>query len=167
MCTGMEIFSLISGGMQMASQISQANQARDMGNYQAAQAEADAQAEREVARVNAEKIRKASKSQQSAARSALAASGVVADAGTALMIQGDIAQSGEGDALSELLTGKRRSNRLEAEGAGARIAGKNAQQQGYMGAAGSLLATGGKMGSKYGGIRAEQAPAPVINRNWS
>lgn len=156
MCTGIEwtlgnILTAASAGMQVASAIGRGNQQNDMANYQAAQASADAQAEREVAQVNADKIRKAAKSQQSSARSALAASGVVADAGTPLMIQGDIINRGENDALTELLTGVRKGQRLDSEASGLRVAGSNAKAQGYAGAAGSLLATGGKFGSKYNG----------------
>lgn len=151
MCTGMEIFSLVSGGFQMMSSISKGQQQQDMANYQAAQAQADAQVEREVAQVNADKIRKAAKSQQSSARSALAASGVVADAGTPLMIQGDIIDRGEQDALTELLTGSRKGQKLDTEASGLRVAGSNAKAQGYSNAAGSLLSTGKAFGSKYGG----------------
>lgn len=151
MCTGAEIFMIASSGMQVMSSISKGQKDQEMANYQAAQANADAQAEREVAQVNADKIRKAAKSQQSSARSALAASGVVADAGTALVIQGDIINRGEGDALTELLTGTRKGQKLDTEASGLRVAGSNAKAQGYAGAAGSLLATGGKLGSKYGG----------------
>lgn len=151
MCTGAEIFMIASSGMQVMSSISQGQRAKEQADYQAAQANADAQAEREVAQVNADKIRKAAKSQQSSARSALAASGVVADAGTPLTIQGDITNRGEQDALTELLTGVRKGQRLDSEASGLRAAGSNAKAQGYAGAAGSLLATGGKLSSKYGG----------------
>lgn len=166
MCAGAEtIFMLVSSGMQVMSSISKGQQQQDMANYQAAQANADAQAERELGQVNADKIRKAAKSQQSSARSALAASGVVADAGTPLMIQGDIIQRGEGDALTELLTGTRKGQKLDSEASGLRVAGSNAKAAGYASAAGSLLATGAQFASKYGGVRAEQAPAPVINKD--
>lgn len=151
MCTGMEIFSIVSSGFQMVSQMNKGSQQQDMANYQAAQAQADAQVEREVAQVNADKIRKAAKSQQSSARSALAASGVVADAGTPLMIQGDIIDRGEQDALTELLTGSRKGQKLDTEASGLRVAGKNAKAQATSGAVGSLLSTGGSLGSKYGG----------------
>ena len=151
MCTGMEIFAIASTAMQAMSTISKGNQAQDMANYQAKQANADAQVEREVAQVNADKIRKAAKSQQSSARSALAASGVVADSGTPLVIQGDIIERGEGDALTELLTGARKGQKLDTEAAGLRVAGKNAKAQSRASAFGSLLSTGAQMGSKYGG----------------
>jgi len=156
MCTGIEwtlgnALTAASLGMQVVSAVSRGSQQESMANYQAAQANADAQAEREVAQVNADKIRKATKSQQSSARSALAASGVVADAGTPLTIQGDIINRGEGDALTELLTGVRKGQRLDAEASGLRASGSNAKAQGYAGAAGSLLATGARLGSKYGG----------------
>jgi len=155
MCTGIEwtfgnILTAASAGMQVVSAVSKGAQQQDMANYQAAQAQADAQVEREVAQVNADGSRRAAKSQQSSARSALAASGVVADAGTPLMIQGDIIDRGEGDALTELLTGTRKGSKLDNEAAGLRVAGKNAKAAGYASAAGSLLATGGKIGSKYG-----------------
>ena len=159
-------FTLASTGLQVMSAMNRGGQQQDMANYQAAQANADAQVEREVAQVNADKIRKAAKSQQSSARSALAASGVVADSGTPLVIQGDIIERGEGDALTELLTGVRKGQKLDSEASGLRVAGSNAKAQGYSSAAGSLLATGGSMGSKYGGgVRAEQAPAPLVYRS--
>ena len=152
MCfSAMTMFQIAASAMSAMSAMNKGSQQQDMANYQAAQANADAQAEREVGQVNADKIRKAAKSQQSSARSALAASGVVADAGTPLTIQGDIINRGEGDALTELLTGVRKGQRLDSEASGLRVAGSNAKAQGYAGAAGSLLATGGKLGSKYGG----------------
>lgn len=167
MCTGMEFMMLASTGMQMMSSISNGQQQQDMANYQAAQANADAQAEREVAQVNADKIRKAAKSQQSSARSALAASGVVADAGTPLMIQGDIIERGEGDALTELLTGTRKGRKLDAEASGLRVAGSNAKANGYANAAGSLLATGGEIGSKYGGFGGSSYPLGNNPDEWN
>lgn len=152
MCfSAMTMFQIAASAMSAMSSISKGQQQQDMANYQAAQANADAQVEREVAQVNADKIRKAAKSQQSSARSALAASGVVADSGTPLVIQGDIIDRGEQDALTELLTGVRKGQKLDSEASGLRVAGSNAKAQGYSSAAGSLLATGGKMGSKYGG----------------
>jgi hypothetical protein len=146
-------FTLASTGFQMMSSMNKGSQQQDMANYQAAQANADAQSLREVSQVNAEKIRRAGKTQQSAARSALAASGVMTDAGTPLMIQGQIEQNSESDALTELLTGVRGGKKLDAEASGLRVAGSNAKAQGYAGAAGSLLAMGGSMGSKYGELK--------------
>lgn len=167
MCTGAEIFMIASSGMQVMSSISKGQKDQEMANYQAAQATADAQAERELGQVNADKIRKAAKSQQSSARSALAASGVVADAGTPLVIQGDIINRGEGDALTELLTGTRKGQKLDSEASGLRVAGSNAKAQGYASAAGSLLATGGKIGSKYGGFGGSSYPQGNNPDEWN
>ena len=131
MCfSAMTMFQIAASAMSAMSSISKGQQQQDMANYQAAQANADAQVEREVAQVNADKIRKAAKSQQSSARSALAASGVVADSGTPLVIQGDIIDRGEQDALTELLTGVRKGQKLDSEASGLRVAGSNAKAQG-------------------------------------
>jgi hypothetical protein len=157
------IVSIISTVASMASSAKQGQQQQQQANYQAAQASADANAERQVAQVNAEKIRRAARKQQSSARSALAASGVMADAGTPLMIQGDIIEGGEQDALTELLTGVRKGQRLDIEASGLRSFGANAVARGYSQGAGTLLAQGGQMASKYGG--GQQAPAPVTNRD--
>jgi hypothetical protein len=135
-------FATGASALSAISSINKGNQAQRMANYQAAQAQADAQVAREVAQVNADKIRRAGKSQQSAARSALAASGVITDVGTPLMIQGEIVSNAENDALTELLTGVRAGQQLDYQASGLRVAGRNAKAQGYAGAAGSLLTMG-------------------------
>ena len=92
---------------------------------------------------------------------------MVADAGTPLVIQGDIINRGEGDALTELLTGTRKGQKLDSEASGLRVAGSNAKAQGYASAAGSLLATGGKIGSKYGGFGGSSYPQGNNPDEWN
>lgn len=168
MCTGMEIFMIASTAVSAVSQIQQGEQKRDYANYQAAQANADADAEREAAQVRAEQIRKAGRRTQSEARASLAASGIEVSGGSAVTIDDKIAYNTEEDALNEILTGTRRGARLDQEAVGARAAGDNARTAGYMGAFGSVLSSGASYyGSGWKGartVRAQQAPAPVEDR---
>jgi hypothetical protein len=164
MCTGLEIALLASTAITATSSIQQGREAKKMGEYQQAQAQADSQAEREAASVRADKIRKAGQAQRSAARSSLARSGVVADAGTALTIQDSIVSGSEEDALSEILSGGYRSRRLEQEGDLANRAGENAMTAGILGAGKSLLAGAYEYGRGKPGWKQQQPPAPVEDR---
>lgn len=133
---------LASAGMGAASAISQGNQAAAMGKYQADQAAADAEAARASAKLEADKIRAAGTKQRSSARAALAASGVNVDSGTAELINTEINQNAEQDALTTIQTGVNRSRAINAEGEASRISGKNARKAGYMNAATTALSAG-------------------------
>jgi hypothetical protein len=137
--TALLIGSAVVGG---ASAISQGNQAKKMGDYQAAQAQADANAAAESAKLEAANIRKAGDRQRSSARAALAASGVNVDTGTAELINTEIQQGAEQDALTTIQTGVNRARVINAEGDAARIAGKNARTAGYLNAANTALSAG-------------------------
>jgi len=164
-CTGLEIFAIASSAFSAVSQINQGRQQQKFANYQAEQAQADAQAEREVGMIKADKTRKAGRAQQSEARAALAASGVEVGAGTPLLIEGEIVRSAEEDALQEMLYGSRRGTRLDTEAQASRMAGENAAAAGVRGAVGSVLSTGAQlMAPGWRRIRPEQAPAPVDYR---
>lgn len=126
--------------------IQQGEQQKSYNNYLAAQADADARAERGAAQVEAERIRNASKKQRSEAIAAMAASGVDVNSDTALKIDQEITRGAEEDAFLTIAGGADRSARLGAEATGARIAGKNAQTAGYVNAAGSLLQAGTNSG---------------------
>jgi FtsZ-binding cell division protein ZapB len=163
MCTGLEILSLVGTAVSTIGTLQQGQQQKKQANFQAAQAQADAQAEREQSQVNADKIRRAGKYQQSEARSALAKSGVVADAGTAVTIQDYIGENAEEDALQTILTGQYRSDKLDQNAALLRQSGKNAVTSSIWGAGSSLL-SGGRSYLKPGYIP-QQAPAPVEERS--
>ncbi len=79
-----------------------------MANYQAAQAEADAEASKAAAKVEADRIRKAGREQAAAANASLAASGVETGEGTALRITSGITEDAEQDAFQTILTGNTR-----------------------------------------------------------
>jgi hypothetical protein len=152
MCNPMAVM-LIGTAVQAAGSLKQGADAKEAADtraqelgYQAEQNRADAQVEREAAEVRADKVRKAGGLQKSQARSALAKSGVVADAGSALTIQEYIDASSEEDALTEIITGKHRAKKIEIgaatldrEAMYERKAGTNAMQSGILGAGKSLL----------------------------
>lgn len=139
MCISATMLSAISTAVQVAGALTQGAQQSSMYKYQAAQANADAQAEREAAEVRADKIRKAGKYQQSEARAALAASGVETGSGSAVRINQQIGRDTESDALSEILSGQYGAQKLESQAQGYGMAAKNASTSGYLRAGGSLL----------------------------
>ena len=159
------IMTIASTAYSAVSQISQGNQKRDYANYQAAQANADAEAEREAAQVQAEKLRKAGKRTQSEARASLAASGIEVSGGSAVTIEDKIAYNAEEEAMQNVLAGTRRGARLDQEAVGSRAAGDNARAAGYMGAFGSVLSSGASY--LRPGVKARvktESPAPVEDR---
>jgi hypothetical protein len=83
--------------------------------FQAAQGEADAKASQGEAIVEAERIRKAAKSQRATATAAAAASGVDVSSPTAVRIDEQITASSEEDALLTILNGKDRSDRMNQQ----------------------------------------------------
>lgn len=163
MCISATMMMAISTGFQVISAISQGQQQSDQAEYQSRQAAADAQASREAGEVRADKVRKAGKATQSAARAALAGSGVEVGAGTPVKIVQDIGRNAESDAQSELLSGIYGGQRLDSESVGYKIAGDNARTNSYMRAGGSLLS--GAASIKDNWIKAEQAPAPVVYKD--
>ena len=130
--------AVVAGG----SAIMQGQQAEAMGNYQAEQARADADAAAESAKLEAANIRKAGERQRSSARAALAASGVNVDTGTAELINTEIQQNAEQDALTTIQTGVSRARMINAEGQASRIAGDNAATAGFLNAASTAMSAG-------------------------
>lgn len=122
--------------------IHQGETQKNYNNYLAAQAEADAKAEKGAAEVEAGRIRKAAKQQRAEAIAALASSGVDVNSGTALKIDQRIARDSEEDAVMALTGGSDRALRLQAEAGGNRQAAGRAQAAGYVGATSSLLQGG-------------------------
>lgn len=150
MCTGAEALLLASTVVSAGSAIQQGQQAKDMGKYQAAQAQADADAAAEAAKLEAAQIRKAGERQRSSARAALAASGVNVDTGTAELINTEIQQNAEQDALTTIQNGGNRARMINAEGQMARISGRNAQTAGFLNATSTALGAGMTYGRSRG-----------------
>ncbi|ENL2449233.1 hypothetical protein AB4X14_005018, partial [Salmonella enterica] len=76
MCTGLEVAAIGASVLSAGGAVYSGQQQKKMSNYQAAQAEADAEAAQAAARVEADRIRKAGRAQAAQANAALAASGV-------------------------------------------------------------------------------------------
>ncbi|EPK5524051.1 TPA: hypothetical protein ACIJY7_004193 [Klebsiella pneumoniae] len=143
MCTGVEIAAIGASVLAAGGAVYSGQQQKKMSNYQAAQAEADAEASQKAARVEAERIRKAGARQAAAANAAMAAYGVETGEGTALRITSGIAEDAEQDAYQTILNGVNSSNRLQAQAQADRISGRNAATAGNISAGSSLLSAGG------------------------
>ncbi|SQC86372.1 Uncharacterised protein [Klebsiella pneumoniae] len=115
MCTGVEIAAIGASVLAAGGAVYSGQQQKKMSNYQAAQAEADAEASRKAARVEADRIRKAGREQAAAANASLAASGVETGEGTALRITSGITGDAEQDAYTTILNGMNTGARYNAQ----------------------------------------------------
>lgn len=148
---GIETIALVAGAVISAGgAIYAGDQQRKASNRAADQADADAEASRGQAMVEARKIREAGKKARSTAVAALAASGVDVSTGTAEQIQTDISQRSEEDALTTILNGKTRGRFMEAEAGNLRLRGESAQTAGYINAGSSLLSSVAASGRSSG-----------------
>lgn len=143
MCTGVEIAAIGASVLAAGGAVYSGQQQKKMSNYQAAQAEADAEASQKAARVEADRIRKAGARQAAAANAAMAASGVETGEGTALRITSGITEDSEQDAYQTILNGANSASRLQAQAQADRITGSNAATAGNISAGSSLLSAGG------------------------
>lgn len=125
-----------------ASTLAQGYQAYQQGQYEQDQANADANAAKAAAMVEAGRIREIGRKRVASARAALAASGVSVDAGTGADLQQQVAQGAEQDAMTTILGGVNNARALTAAGNMAALRGKQA-------AFGSVLAAGGDFASGY------------------
>lgn len=162
----------------------QAQQSIAIGNYQRAQAEADAETARGEAVLQAGKIREATKRQRSAAIAATAASGTSVSDGTAELINFEIMRDGEKDALTTILSGNTRARQIIVSGQGASISadtaaanarqngaaalasGKNAKSAGYVNAASSALRFGSQAASGWASTANSGNSGGSIARNF-
>jgi len=131
--------SLLSAGAAAYTANQAGKQQEAWGNYQAAQTEADARAEKGAAQVEAERIRKLGKRQIAEAMASYAASGVDLSEGTPLDINREIAADVEEDAALAIMGGNDRALRLNAQAQSDRIGAGNARSAGRYNAANSLL----------------------------
>lgn len=107
--------TVASTAMSMYSADTQAKQQESNLKFQASQGEADARAAQGDAIVEAERIRKAAKSQRATATAQAAASGVDVSSPTAVRIDEEITKNSESDALMTILNGGDRGARLNQQ----------------------------------------------------
>nr|WP_260627412.1 hypothetical protein [Serratia sp. PL2] len=135
--------ALAGAAISLLGQQQQGRAAQAAANYQAEQADADAQAARSAAKVQAQKIRDAGKQQAAQANASLAASGVETGEGTALRITSGITGDAEQDAYTTILNGMNTGARYNAQAQADRLSGRNAATSGYINAGSSLLSAAG------------------------
>lgn len=161
MCTGLELAMLAAAAVGTYSTLQSAEQQSKWNDYQSAQAQADAKAEQSAAEVQADKIRKLARRQAGEATASIAGSGVDVGEGTALNINKDIYANSEEDAVMTIFGGADRYARGNAEAAGYRIKGEQAQQAGYLNATSSLLSAAGSYGRASGWKTSKNASVPA------
>ena len=150
MCEAVTVAMTVASTLLGAySQVQQGKSQKEWANYQADQAEADARAERGAAEVQADKIRKMARRQQSEATAALAASGVDVGEGTAVHINREIYEGAEEDALTTIFGGVDREKRGYAQASADRSRGSQAASAGYLGATNTLLGGAYRIGSGW------------------
>lgn len=107
---------------------------KTFAQYEAAQGEANAKAEKGDAQVQADRIRKAGKMAAEEANAAVAASGQDLASAGALAINREVYRGAEEDAYFALLGGKDRAAQLTAQAQLTRAKGQAAGQAGTLGA---------------------------------
>ncbi len=136
---GVETALIVGTVVSAASAISSGQQQKKIANYQAKQAEADANTEQQAAEIRAEKVRERARRIAASARAATAASGLSLDSETANQINQDIIKRGELDALVGVDDAGDAASRLREQATALRIKGKSEQTAGYAQAAGTAL----------------------------
>jgi Iap family predicted aminopeptidase len=149
MCTGFEIAMLASAAVGTTAAVRSGQQQKKFNNYQAKQAEADADAEKGAAAVRADSIRKLARMKSGEATAQMGAAGVDVGEGTALRINEDIIYSGEMDALTGVDDSLDAASRLRAEAKTLRLQGSQAQTAGYATATSTALAAGSNYGKGW------------------
>lgn len=133
------LFMLGMAAVQGYTAIEEGKAAEEMGDYKADQAQADANAERGVAQVNASIIRRQAQRTSSAANAQMAANGVdITAGGTAEEINKDISTRAETDAQMGIFGATDKANRINAQGEADKIAGQQAKDASYIDAATTL-----------------------------
>lgn len=112
MCTGAEAALLVAS---IGSTAIAVEQQRDVAKFQAGQARANADAEKQAGEIRAQKARDRAQRLASTARATLAASGIDIDSVTANLINKDILIRGERDAFVETLDAEDRATALRQQ----------------------------------------------------
>lgn len=144
------------GGLMSAKGQREAGQATQDADYeQAQQLNLESARVREASKEQADKIRKAGRSVQSAARAAYGASGVSVDVGTPAVVEDQIGVDAESDAYATILTGRQQARNLDYQADMTRRHGASAVSAGNAAATASLLSTAGNVYGQWrkGGVR--------------
>lgn len=143
MCTGTEI-ALIAAAASATATVAQAEAAAKEAKAQAAFRQQQAERQREIARIQEERQRRDSERLKGAQRARLAASGVDPAAGTALLLQENLAGDSEYNALLTRAQGAADAQALDYQAQLDRLRGRNGRTAGYLNAGTTLLNAGSK-----------------------
>jgi hypothetical protein len=124
----------LSTGLSMAGTLAQGVAQRRAADAEAQQMENIAAQQQDQAQAEAERIRRAGERTQGAARAQLAASGIVVDEGSAVLIDQEIGSTAEEDARMTLITGRRQADASRFSARRARARGANKQMESVLGA---------------------------------
>lgn len=140
------VASAVAGGY---SQYQQGQSQKKWGDYQANQAQADANAERSLAQVEADRIRDAARKQRGVAKASLSASGLDVNDGISAKIDKEIVAGGEHDAMLAIFGGADAQKRGYAQAGALRSQGRQAATAGRIGLGTSLLGAASSGYSAY------------------
>lgn len=141
----MEALMIASTAMQAIGAIQQGNSAQAAANYNAAILDQNATVERQQAGAREDAKRREARMILGSQRAAFAQSGG-GMGGSAADVMQESAINAELDALTLRYEGDLRARGMNAEAAGERFAGAQAQRQGYFSAAGSILGGAARYG---------------------
>lgn len=136
--------SITVAAVSAGSALFQGQAAKNAADAQAEQLRRQADAQRDQGVAASEQAQRETARTRSAARAALAGSGVDVGEGSAIVIDRDIATRGNLDAYNALLSGERAGRSSDTSAAMARSAGRNAQTASFL-QAGASVAQGWRL----------------------
>jgi hypothetical protein len=160
------------GGMNALQQVQAGRYAKGQANLQADALDYQGKVEEQQALQTARLIRRAGAQQVAQTVSGYAGAGAVVGEGSAGEAERYVEQNVEHDAFQALLEGSRRARGMQTQATVSRIDGQMRQTAGEVQAVGTLLSTGATAMKASGwrtkgpGYSGQQAPAPVINRDF-
>ena len=148
MCTGAEVALLVAAGASTA--ITVHNQ-KEQADFQADQAKANAETERQAGEIKAQKARERARRVAASARAAIAASGLDVNSVSANLINKDIIERGEEDAFVQTLNAEDRASALRQQANVFKLEGKQAVSSGVARFGSSAVSAGARSdGTWYG-----------------
>lgn len=149
----------VGTGLSAYGKAQSGREARSIGDMNAMIAEYQAEDAITRGQFNEKRQRQTTEKVIGSQRAGFAAGGVDVNSGSALNTQADAAYLGELDALTIRQNAAKEAWGFKVQAAGSRYQGKNAEREGYMGAANTVISGAGSMllsyyGGDYGGVRA-------------
>jgi hypothetical protein len=163
MCTGAEIALIAAAVVSATATVAQADAAANEAKAQGLLRQQQAERQRELARLQEERQRRDSERLQGRQRAFLAASGVDPAAGSALLLQENLARDAEFNALLTRAQGEADARALDYQARLDRQRARNLRTAGYLNAGTTLLTKGGQVyASQPSAPPSTSAPAPAV-----